>query len=80
MKNKNIKIGKKVKIIYVKDRPGHDFRYAINSNKIKKKFNWKPLINLDNGISKTIDWYLENMKYFDSISKKSFIKRIGTKT
>ncbi len=76
-RNKKIIVGKKVKIKFVKDRPGHDFRYALNSNKIKKKLKWKPKINLSNGISKTVDWYLSNRKFFSSISKKLFDKRLG---
>ena len=79
LKNKKIKIGKKVKIIFVKDRPGHDFRYALNSNKIKKKLKWEPKINLDQGISKTVNWYIENESYLSSISKKLFAKRLGRK-
>ena len=75
--NKKIKIGKKVKIIFVKDRPGHDFRYALNSNKIKKRLKWKPKTSLNHGISKTIDWYIDNQKYFLKISKKLFLKRLG---
>ncbi len=74
---KKIKIGKKVKIIFVKDRPGHDFRYSLNSNKIKKKLKWKPKISLNEGISKTINWYIENQSYFSNISKKLFLKRLG---
>ena len=70
VKEKMGHVGKKVKIIYVKDRPGHDFRYAINSNKIRNKLKWRPLTNLNKGIAKTIDWYIDNMKYFKSISKK----------
>ena len=72
-------IGKKVKIIYVKDRPGHDFRYAINSKKIQKQLKWKPSTSLNNGISKTIFWYINNMKYFKSISYKKHFIRLGTK-
>ncbi len=75
--DKKIKIGKKVKIIFVKDRPGHDFRYSLNSNKIKRKLKWKPKINLNQGISKTIDWYIRNQRYFSNISKKLFLKRLG---
>ena len=48
-KTMKIKIGKKTKIKFVKDRPGHDFRYALNSNKILKKLNWKPKLNLKKG-------------------------------
>jgi len=77
--DKKIKVGKKTKIIFVKDRPGHDFRYALNSNKIKKELKWKPKINLNNGISKTVDWYLKNQSYFSNISKKLFSKRLGKK-
>ena len=79
IKKKIKHVGKKVKIIYVKDRPGHDFRYAINSNKIKKDLKWKPLTNLKNGISKTIDWYIDNMEYFKSIPNKKYLGRLGTK-
>ena len=43
--NKKIKLGKNVKIKFVKDRPGHDLRYAINSKKIKKNLNWKPKVS-----------------------------------
>ena len=73
--NKKIKIGKKVKIIFVKDRPGHDFRYALNSNKIKKKLKWKPKINLNQGISKTVDWYIKNQEYFKKLNEKNFNHR-----
>ena len=79
IKKKITHLGKKVKIVYVKDRPGHDFRYAINSNKIQKELKWKPIYNLNNGLSKTIDWYIDNIKYFKSISKNNYHKRFGTK-
>ncbi len=69
---RKIKIGKKVRIIFVKDRPGHDFRYALNCSKIKKKLKWKPKINLNQGISKTVDWYIKNQKYFKNINEKNF--------
>jgi len=77
-KNK-IKIGKKVKIQFVKDRPGHDLRYAINSNKIRKEIKWKPKININKGLKKTLDWYLENQKYYSSLKKKDIIRRLGNK-
>ncbi len=76
---KKIRIGNKVKINYVKDRPGHDFRYALNSNKIRKKLKWKPKHDLNKGISKTIDWYLKNQDYFKSISGKLFVNRMGNR-
>ncbi len=73
--DKNIEIGKKVKIIFVKDRPGHDFRYALNSNKIKRELKWKPKINLNQGISKTVDWYINNQGYFKKLNEKNFSYR-----
>ncbi len=73
--DKKIKIGKKAKIIFVKDRPGHDFRYALNSNKIKKELKWKPKINLNEGISKTVDWYIKNQEYFKKLNEKNFSHR-----
>jgi len=79
IKEKKKYMGKKVKIIYVKDRPGHDFRYAINSNKIRKTFKWKPLTNLSKGISETIDWYINNIEYFKSISYKKNLAKLGAK-
>ena len=71
------KIGKKVKIIFVKDRPGHDIRYALNSNKIKLKLGWKPKTNFRQGIKLTFDWYFKNKKYYKSLSKKDINKRLG---
>ena len=78
-KKKGHKIGKKVKIKFVKDRPGHDFRYALNSKKIFKELGWKSQINLINGLNLTIDWYLNNPRFITSISKKLYINRIGLK-
>ena len=74
-KNKKIKIGKKVKIIFVKDRPGHDFRYALNSNKIRKNLKWRAKMNLNQGISKTVDWYIKNQGYFKKLNEKNFSYR-----
>ena len=79
VKNKSLKINKKVKIIFVKDRPGHDFRYALNSNKILKKLGWKTKISLYEGLSQTFDWYKNNKSFFDSVSKKLYINRLGLK-
>jgi len=80
VKNKSLKINKKVKIMFVKDRPGHDFRYALNSNKILKKLDWKAKISLHEGLSQTFDWYINNKSFFNSVSKKLYINRIGLKT
>ena len=78
-RKKFIKVGKNVKIKFVKDRPGHDFRYALNSKKIYKELNWKTKINLDRGLNDTFNWYLNNKKFFLSISKKLYDKRLGLK-
>ncbi len=55
----------------VADRPGHDKRYAINSNLIKKKLGWTPKITFEDGLKKTIIWYLNNPKWSDSVMQKS---------
>ena len=78
-KKQNIDVGEKSKIIFVKDRPGHDFRYALNSSKIFKEFRWKSKINFEEGLKKTILWYLENEYFLKGISKKMYEKRIGLK-
>ena len=72
-----IDVGKKVKILFVKDRPGHDIRYALNSNKIKNKLGWYPRTNFRQGIKLTFDWYNKNKTYFKSLSKKDINKRLG---
>ena len=78
---KYMKIKKKIdfnfKIIYVKDRPGHDKRYALNSNKLKKELHWKSRYKIKDGLAKTIDWYLNNQKWISDINKKNYEKRIG---
>ena len=72
-----IDLGDKVKIKFVKDRPGHDIRYALNSNKIKKELNWKTKTSFSKGIKLTLDWYIENKSYYKSLSKKDIINRLG---
>ena len=76
---KFIKIKKNVKINFVKDRPGHDFRYALNSNKIKNKLKWKPKTTFEKGIVDTFNWYLTNKNYYTSLAKKDIVKRLGNK-
>ena len=58
-------------IVYVEDRPGHDKRYAINSSKIEKTIGWKSSITFDDGLYKTIEWYLDNRKWCDSFQNTS---------
>ena len=79
IKMKKFKIGKKVKIKFVKDRPGHDLRYSLNSKKIKKFLKWKAEKNFSAAINETFDWYLQNYNFFSFFSKKTFYKRIGLK-
>ena len=65
-------------ITYVKDRPGHDVRYAINAQKINKDLGWEPLDDFESGIQKTIEWYLNNMEWCDNILNGSYqLKRLG---
>ena len=78
-KNSSFGADKKVKIKFVKDRPGHDLRYALNSKKIRKELKWKTKINLNKGLNDTFFWYLNNKKFFLSISKKLYDKRLGLK-
>ena len=79
IKNKKIKIGSKVRVKFVKDRPGHDFRYALNTKKIFKKFRWRSKIYFDEGLKETVIWYLKNKNFLQNISKKEYEKRLGLK-
>lgn len=54
-------------ITYVKDRPGHDRRYAIDCSKLKRELNWKQDVNFEQGLERTVDWYLKNSKWIDNI-------------
>ena len=74
---KVVSLGNKVNISFIKDRPGHDLRYALNSNKIKKELNWHPKTSFKKGIELTFKWYESNRSYYKSISKKDIIKRLG---
>lgn len=68
-------------IKFVDDRKGHDMRYAINPNKIHNELGWKPTINFDEGIKKTIHWYLENRCWWENIINgeyKSYYERMYT--
>jgi len=72
-----INIGKNVKIKFVKDRPGHDKRYALNSKKILNKIGWKSKTEFEYGLKETFLWYLNNTNYYESINKADITKRIG---
>ena len=64
-------------LVKVRDRPAHDFRYAIDSKKFKKDFFWKPQINLIEGLNVTIKWYIKNKLWLKNAEKKYNYKRIG---
>jgi len=74
-----IKVGEKVKIKFIKDRPGHDKRYALNSKKIIKELNWKPKTNFNKGLKITFEWYKNNKMYYKYLNKKDITQRLGKK-
>ena len=59
-------------ITYVKDRPGHDLRYAIDASKINKELGWKPSVTFEEGLNKTIDWYLNNEEWLNSVTSGDY--------
>ncbi len=61
-------------ITYVKDRPGHDRRYAIDATKINKELGWKPTVTFEEGLSQTIDWYLSNTEWLNNITSGAYEK------
>ena len=62
-------------IEYVKDRPGHDFRYSMNSSKIKKELGWSPRIKFEEGLTGTIQWYINNKEWWKDISQEAMIPK-----
>jgi dTDP-glucose 4,6-dehydratase len=61
-------------ITYVKDRPGHDKRYAIDANKLKNELGWEPSLQFEEGLKKTISWYLNNEKWMNNINSGDYQK------
>jgi dTDP-glucose 4,6-dehydratase len=59
-------------ITFVKDRPGHDLRYAIDASKINKDLGWKPSVTFEEGLSKTIDWFLENQEWLAHVTSGDY--------
>ncbi len=59
-------------ISYVKDRPGHDWRYAIDASKLNKELGWKPSVTFEEGLSKTIDWYLQNKEWLTNVTSGAY--------
>lgn len=59
-------------ITFVKDRAGHDMRYAIDASKLESEIGWKPSVTFEEGLDKTVDWYLENQDWIDNITSGSY--------
>jgi dTDP-glucose 4,6-dehydratase len=67
-------------ITFVKDRPGHDFRYAMSIAKVEKALGWKPSITFDEGLKETVEWYLSNSEWCESVLERGYsLARIGVK-
>ena len=77
-KLKRVKGSSEKLITYVKDRPGHDLRYAIDASKIKNELGWEPSVTFEIGLMKTIDWYLDNQTWLNNVTSgeyKSYYKK-----
>ena len=61
-------------ITYVTDRPGHDARYAIDASKLRRELDWQPSLQFEEGIERTVRWYLENEEWMENITSKEYIK------
>ena len=71
--------GESVQLItYVKDRPGHDLRYAIDANKINKELGWAPSVTFEQGLEQTIDWYLSNQEWLQNVTSGEYEKYYET--
>ena len=67
------KLGTSEKLItFVKDRPGHDLRYAIDASKLNKELGWRPSVTIEEGLSKTIDWYLNSKDWLENVTSGSY--------
>jgi dTDP-glucose 4,6-dehydratase len=75
----NSKIGHYESLItFIKDRPGHDRRYAINIGKIERELGWQPAISFETGIRKTVQWYLDNMEWVENVTSGQYQKWVDT--
>ena len=61
-------------ITYVKDRAGHDMRYAIDATKIKNELGWEPSLQFEEGLDKTVDWYLQNESWINDVTSGEYQK------
>jgi dTDP-glucose 4,6-dehydratase len=57
-------------IQYVKDRPGHDYRYALDISRMENELGWKPLVGIEEGIEKTVRWYKKNEQWWRSLKER----------
>jgi|SRR3989344_2027294 len=75
----NSKIGHYESLItFIKDRPGHDRRYAIDVGKIERELGWQPAISFETGIRKTVQWYLDNMEWVENVTSGEYQKWVDT--
>ena len=65
-------------LTFVEDRPGHDYRYAIDFSKIKNALGWQPQYTFEDGLKQTVQWYLDNQDWWENISNGEYKKRLGT--
>ena len=66
------------KITFVTDRPGHDFRYSIDANKLEAELGWRPRMALEAGLEDTVRWYVDNWNWVDAIRQRGFhSERLG---
>jgi dTDP-glucose 4,6-dehydratase len=65
-------------ITFVKDRPGHDRRYAVDARKIERELGWKPRESFDSGMRKTVQWYLQNEEWVKDVTSGGYRKWIAT--
>ena len=61
-------------ITYVKDRAGHDLRYAIDSSKLKNELGWEPSLQFEEGIEKTVRWYLDNQEWMNRVTSGDYLQ------
>ena len=60
-------------ITYIKDRPGHDKRYAIDASKLNKQLGWQPSLDFEEGLEKTVSWYLENDIWLSNVTSGEYL-------
>ena len=61
-------------ITYVTDRAGHDLRYAIDASKLMNELGWKPSVTFEEGLAKTVQWYLDNQQWLDDVTSGNYQK------